>query len=320
VLLACATFRLIWIGGEVTTYNAGMAVPDWPTTYGYNPFLYPIETWVYGPWDLFIEHGHRLFASLVGLVVIALCASLWLTKASRGLKALGLLALAGVIFQGVLGGMRVRLDERTLAMIHGCFGPLFLAFTAALAVVTSKRWHELAGSIDVGPTRALSFMVLGLPLVAYLQLILGAQVRHHTIDQRPDIFQSHVVSHVVLGVTLALLVLATTVVIWRKSPQSMALVRPATLLSGLVLVQILLGAATWISKYGWPAFLSDSASAATFTVQADGWRQAQITTAHVATGSLILAISTVLALRTVRFVKPQPSAPRFAQSLTSQAA
>jgi cytochrome c oxidase assembly protein subunit 15 len=297
-----------------------MAVPDWPTTYGYNPFLYPIETWIYGPWDLFIEHGHRLFASLVGLVVIVLCATLWLTQASRGLKALGLLALAGVIFQGVLGGMRVRLDERTLAMIHGCFGPLFFAFTAALAVVTSKRWHELAGSINAGSTRAFLIMASALPILAYLQLLLGAQVRHHTIDQRPDVFQSHVVSHVVLGLGLAVLILATTVVIWRKTPQATALTRPATLLSGLVLLQIMLGAATWISKYGWPAFLAGSSTATTYTVEADGWRQAQITTAHVATGSLILAVSTVLALRTIRFSKPQPFAGRFARSLTGQAA
>ena len=67
VLLVCATFPLIWVGGLVTTYDAGMAVPDWPTTYGYNLFLYPWQTWLAGPWDLFIEHGHRLLGSLGGL-------------------------------------------------------------------------------------------------------------------------------------------------------------------------------------------------------------------------------------------------------------
>ena len=64
--LVCATFPLIWVGGLVTTYDAGMAVPDWPNTYGYNLFLYPWQTWIDGPWDLFIEHGHRLFGALVG--------------------------------------------------------------------------------------------------------------------------------------------------------------------------------------------------------------------------------------------------------------
>ncbi len=66
MLLVCATFPLIWIGGLVTTYDAGMAVPDWPNTYGYNLFLYPWQTWVSGPWNLFIEHGHRLFGAVVG--------------------------------------------------------------------------------------------------------------------------------------------------------------------------------------------------------------------------------------------------------------
>src|SRR5258708_9766217 len=78
VLLACATAVLLWVGGMVTSMKAGMAVPDWPSTYGYNLFLYPWQTWVYGPWDLFVEHGHRLFASLVGLLTIALMISVWL--------------------------------------------------------------------------------------------------------------------------------------------------------------------------------------------------------------------------------------------------
>ena len=120
----------------VTTYKAGMAVPDWPTTYGYNLFLYPWKTWIFGPWDLFIEHGHRLFASAVGMLTIVLCVLLWKTAQPRWLRVLGFVALAAVIFQGVLGGLRVVLAERTLAMLHGCTGPAFFAFTAALAAVS----------------------------------------------------------------------------------------------------------------------------------------------------------------------------------------
>src|SRR3954453_2556847 len=77
VVLAAATFPLLWVGGLVTTTKAGMAVPDWPSTYGYNLFLYPWETWLYGPGDLFIEHGHRLFAALVGLLTIVLVVLTW---------------------------------------------------------------------------------------------------------------------------------------------------------------------------------------------------------------------------------------------------
>ena len=72
---ACATFPLIWVGGLVTKYDAGMAVPDWPSTFGYNLFLYPWTTWLFGPWDLFIEHGHRLLGALVGMLTIGLLIS-----------------------------------------------------------------------------------------------------------------------------------------------------------------------------------------------------------------------------------------------------
>ena len=77
VALACATFPLVWVGGLVTTTDAGMAVPDWPNTYGYNLFLYPWQTWLAGPWDIFVEHGHRLLGATVGMMTIGLLAVLW---------------------------------------------------------------------------------------------------------------------------------------------------------------------------------------------------------------------------------------------------
>src|SRR3954468_12199444 len=115
VALACATFPLVWVGGLVTTTKAGMAVLDWPSTYGYNLFLYPWQSWLAGPWDLFVEHGHRLLAASVGMITIGLLAVLYSREKRRWLRVLGFVALGLVIFQGVLGGMRVRLDERTLA-------------------------------------------------------------------------------------------------------------------------------------------------------------------------------------------------------------
>src|ERR1051326_8624152 len=68
IVLCCATFPLVWVGGLVTSYKAGMAFPDWPTSDGYFLFFYPWLDWLRGPWDLFVEHGHRLLASLVGLL------------------------------------------------------------------------------------------------------------------------------------------------------------------------------------------------------------------------------------------------------------
>src|SRR5215510_1233467 len=116
VALACATFPLLWVGWLVTTTESGMAVPDWPNTYGYNLFLYPWQTWIYGPFDIFVEHGHRLLASTIGLVTIVLAASLWRNESRRWVRWLGVASVALVIFQGILGGMRVVLAEETLAM------------------------------------------------------------------------------------------------------------------------------------------------------------------------------------------------------------
>src|SRR5450631_45590 len=129
VVLASATFPLLWVGGLVTTYGAGMAVPDWPNTYGYNLFLYPWQTWIYGPFKLFVEHGHRLFAALVGMITIAFLISSWWCQRRSLVRWLGFIALAAVILQGTLGGLRVIEDKVQLAKIHGCFGPAFFALT-----------------------------------------------------------------------------------------------------------------------------------------------------------------------------------------------
>src|ERR1043165_4509809 len=99
VVLACATFPLVWVGGLVTTTDSGMAVPDWPNTYGYNLFLYPWQTWLLGPWDLFIEHGHRLLGASVGIITIFLVATVWRKEPRAWVRWLSLAALVCVILQ-----------------------------------------------------------------------------------------------------------------------------------------------------------------------------------------------------------------------------
>ncbi len=123
----------------MTTYRAGMAVPDWPTTYGYNMFLYPLESWL-KVWDVFLEHSHRLIAASVGTLTIALALALWLGDRRRWIRWLGLIAVVGVSLQGVLGGLRVIADEQLLAKVHGCTAPLFFALTASLVTFTSPAW------------------------------------------------------------------------------------------------------------------------------------------------------------------------------------
>jgi cytochrome c oxidase assembly protein subunit 15 len=192
--LAALTFPLVWIGGLVTTTDAGMAVPDWPNTFGYNLFQYPWSEWFFGPWDLFIEHGHRLFASLVGLVTIALAIIFWRCEPRRWMRVAGLVALVAVIAQGVLGGLRVVLDERTLAMIHGCSGPAFFALTVALVVFTSPTWREAESSAVHPLARSLHRLTIATASIAYLQLVLGAVLRHLPVWAAPDLFRTVVFS------------------------------------------------------------------------------------------------------------------------------
>src|ERR1700737_1572185 len=104
VLVALSVVALIGLGGLVTSHDAGMAVPDWPNSFGYNMFLFPISRWVGG---VFFEHTHRLIASLVGLLTIGLCIATWLIDHRRWVKWLASVAVLAVVIQGVLGGLRV---------------------------------------------------------------------------------------------------------------------------------------------------------------------------------------------------------------------
>ena len=101
---AFATLLLICSGGMVTSKGIGLAVPDWPTTFGYNMFFFPFSKWIGG---IFFEHTHRLIASTVGLLTIILAVWLWLVDPRRWVRVLGVAAVAAVILQGVLGGLRV---------------------------------------------------------------------------------------------------------------------------------------------------------------------------------------------------------------------
>jgi cytochrome c oxidase assembly protein subunit 15 len=316
VALVCATFPLIWVGGLVTTYDAGMAVPDWPNTFGYNLFLYPWQTWLFGPFDLFIEHGHRLLASGVGLITIGLVIATFLGDSRPWMRIVSVVALLGVIGQGALGGMRVLFDDRQLAMVHGCVGPAFFALTAAIAVFTSRWWHdaqarrndEVLGSgqrSDQAGGRRIQRLSLLTAAMAYLQLVLGAGLRHVPIDATAGYFRTLVVFHVIMA--LAVLVhcwmLRKACMAAREvgcSPNGSGLVGRATAMLVLVTAQIGLGFGTWIVKWGWPSWFADWFFAASYTVQTNSLAQALTTTAHVANGSLVLAIAVAISVRSLR--------------------
>ena len=306
VLLVCTTGLLLWVGGLVTSYDAGMAVHDWPTTFGYNMFLFPWPTWLLGPWDVFIEHGHRLLATVIGMLTIALVVAVAWNDRRRWLLYAAVGALALVCFQGVLGGMRVRLGERTLAQLHGCVGPLFFAMAVALASFTSRWWAAPATKLNrVQQQRAggLKRLAVATTLLAYLQLVLGGFVRHVPDGASPATFRMVVIFHLLVAVALTGHILWLAVRILRNFRSERLLRRPALVLVALVLGQLALGAGAWVMHYGMPTWLADYSWASRYTVIAKSPWQIHVTTAHVVVGSLILATSVALALRSLRLLR-----------------
>jgi heme a synthase len=298
VALALVTFPLIWVGGLVTTYDAGMAVPDWPGTYGYNLLAYPWTTWVAGPWDLFIEHGHRLLGAAAGLVAIALVVVVFRTDQRRWLRDASLGALALVILQGLLGGARVLLDERLVALVHACVGPLFFAYLAGLVVATSAWWNAATREESAAGSRLVrtAWILAG---VAYLQLVLGAIVRHVPLDASPQVFRLALLFHLVVAGALTVQIALAAVQAWRANRPGLRV--PGLILPLLVLGQLVLGVGTYVAKYSWPAWLGDYQFAAAHIVQEKSLHQSLITTAHVANGSLILFVGVLLAMRASRY-------------------
>ena len=173
---AVATLFLICSGGMVTSKGVGLAVPDWPTTFGYNMFLFPASKWVGG---VFFEHTHRLIASTVGVLTVILAAWLWFSESRRWVRNLGLAAVGGVILQGVLGGLRVTMLKDEIGIFHACLAQAFFGLLVVIALVTSRFWV-----ISPNPNRGQSLRMLALVTTAliYMQLALGATMRHQHRD------------------------------------------------------------------------------------------------------------------------------------------
>ncbi len=166
------------MGGLVTSHHAGMSVPDWPNSYGYNMFLFPPRLWIGG---ILYEHTHRLMATVVGFVAIVLTIVAWKTETRRWVRWLGTAVLGAVIFQGVLGGLRVVLVKLDLAIVHACFAQAFFCLTVLMAVVTSRWWFtadDLSRSEDGANGRRLIAVAIAAVAVVYGQLMIGAIMRH----------------------------------------------------------------------------------------------------------------------------------------------
>jgi heme a synthase len=272
VVLACATFPLLFIGGLVTSKGAGLAVPDWPTTFGYNMFLYP---WSKMIGNVFYEHSHRLVASFVGVLTIALAIIFWLRERGAWLRWLGIVALALVIAQGILGGLRVILLQHTLAVIHACFAQAFFALTVVLALFTSRQWR---GEPTEAPSGRLCRLGTITTVLIYVQIIFGAVLRH--TGERLD-------AHLFFAGLVALHVILIILRVMKNHSANLKLVRLACSLGFLLLLQLLLGTVSYFAKF-----------APLLRLAID--MIVLLTTTHLLVGALMLATSLALTLLSYR--------------------
>src|SRR5437899_5076978 len=175
-----ATLFLICSGGMVTSKGVGLAVPDWPTTFGYNMFLFPASKWVGG---ILFEHTHRLIASAVGFLTIILAIWLWRSEPRTWVRNLGVIALGAVLLQGVLGGLRVTMLKDEIGIFHACLAQAFLGLVVVIALVTSKLWRALSDTAVDPKKFAPIKMIATLATVSiYTHLALGATMRHQHRD------------------------------------------------------------------------------------------------------------------------------------------
>jgi cytochrome c oxidase assembly protein subunit 15 len=293
MLTAGSTLALVYVGALVTSTGSGLAVPDWPLSFG--QFFPPMVGGV------FYEHGHRMVAATVGLLTLILAVWVQLREPRWWVRRLALAALGAVIVQGLLGGMTVLMGlPVAVSVAHACLAQGFLCLVVAVAECTAVSWRRSAApavAVAADGRGALSLLSVGLAVAVYGQLVLGAVMRHTGAGLAipdfplsfgrlvPPLASTPVVVHFlhrVGALLVTVLAVCVAVAVARRHPTTRAVVRPAFFVLGLVGLEICLGALTvWSRKAVVP------------------------TSAHVAVGAAVLATAVVLALRAHRFL-PAP--------------
>ena len=299
--LAGCTILLILAGSLVTSNGAGLSVPDWPTTYGWNLFTFPPSMWVA---NIFYEHGHRLIASAVGFLTVLLVIWLWLSDAAPWVRRTGAAALSAVIAQGILGGVTVLFFlPPAVSTAHAALAEIFFCLIVSLTLFTSPGWNEPHATVD---DRRLRGWATATTLVIYAQILIGATMRHtgaglaipdfpwmfgHVI---PDRWSQAVAIHFAHRLGAIAVVIATASLaahIWRHHASRPQLAVPAVLLLLLVLAQLTFGALNVLS----------------------GLRP-WVNSAHVVVGALVLTTSLVVTLRSWQSRFPAARADRAARA------
>jgi heme a synthase len=285
VVLAIATVCLIFIGALVTSTGSGLAVPDWPLSFGQ----------VFPPMvgGVFYEHGHRLAAAFVGMLTVTFTVLVTRWEPRRWVRWVARGALLAVILQGLLGGLTVLLRLPTvISVAHACLAQAFLCLTVLLAVCTGSGWYRR--TVTIAQEERLTWRVLASLTTGliYAQLVVGAIMRHTgaglAIPDFPLAFGRLIPPFDRPGVTIHFLHRVGALAIFlslgwivlrvlRRYHTAALLVWPALILAALLIVQLTLGALTiWMQRAVLPM------------------------TAHVAVGAIVLATSLVLTLRVFR--------------------
>lgn len=279
ITAAVALLLPITVGALVTTYDAGMAFRDWPSSDGHNMILYP---WLQSVGDKFLEHGHRLAGMFVGVLSIGLAAALWFGESRRWARWLGVAVLLAVICQGLLGGQRVVIDARGLAMLHGLFGSWVFAFMSCVAVMTSRTWFESDRIQTEEWNLGTGISAIVAVIAIQLQFVLGGLLRHQGMA---------LMEHL----AFACLVLLSAIWLWVGAYSSGVnwLRRNATALACAVLAQISLGVMTLIAKLG-------TFEMTNYVVKQGSMIQVWSRTGHTVLGMLVWMLAVVYLLRVLR--------------------
>ncbi len=278
IFTASVTLVLIVAGALVTSNDAGLSVPDWPTSFG---SFYKIPHMVGG---IKYEHSHRMVAEFVGLLTIILAVWTWRVEKRRWMRLLGLAALATVIVQGILGGLTVLFFlPPVVSSAHAMVAQTFFCIAVAIGVFTGRRWIEEEPRTELDQRRPALFTLILLAIfVLYVQLFLGAMFRHHGLSWWPHIVNAGLVAIVLSWTTIR----AITVY-----PHVDAIRRPAVAMLLLMLAQLCLGFLAFVTRVTWG---KDAAQPELPMVIS--------TVVHVAVGALLLAATIVLAIQVWRHV------------------
>lgn len=301
LLTVVATVALISWGGFVTSIDAGLAVPDWPASFGsYDPFATgfedptdPSARWWHSL-PVLAEHGHRLLGALVGILTLILAVWTWRADPRSWMRTLGVIALGLVILQGILGGLRVVWVSLDLAVVHACAAQLFFAVVVAMTLFTSSGWLTARSLPPAGvPLRRLRTLATVTVVALYLQIVLGAFLRHPGAGTDPLFASVHITgAFVIVG-----LIFACFAYVWKYFDGYALLRRSAWSLLAVVALQFTLGLSAYV------VLLYESQRALRSVTQIT------LTSAHVVVGALLMASTVVLTLLVFREPGTPTSAP-----------